>query len=138
MSKKFTRFFTDHRAYVIQWKYGTFYKLGAFAKLQLFFYVPILANILIVKIKFQCSYSVTIEHSVAVSVTERNSIVLHTRMRGIGTNPEKSVILGGYGKSQKIKEGSYMTTGNRQQHLILSSSNKVAIAVTMQEVVAIT
>ena len=107
--------------------------------MQLFFYVPILANILIVKIKFQCSYSVTIEHSV-VSVTKRNSIVLHTRMGGIGTSTdaEKSVILGGYGKSQKIKEGSYMTTGNRQQHLILSSSNKVAIAVTMQEVVAIT
>jgi hypothetical protein len=36
-------------------------------------------------IKFQCNYSVTIEHSVVVSVTERNSIVLHTRMGGIGT-----------------------------------------------------
>jgi len=45
MSKMFTRFFTDYRAILMQWKYGTFYKLGAFAKLQLFFYVPILANI---------------------------------------------------------------------------------------------
>jgi len=31
-----------------------------------------------------------------------------------------------------------MTIGNPQQHIILSSSNKVAIALTMQEVVAIT